>query len=65
MNSKPERIHRWDKPTLRKAFLFGAVLETIAIAPAVLSPWGHAGPEWPLAWLSVLVNAPGHYYSGF
>ena len=58
MNSKPERIHRWDKPTLRKAFLFGAVLEAIAIAPAVFSPWGHAGPEGLLALLSVFVHAP-------
>lgn len=65
MKSKPERMHRWDKPTLRKAFLFGAILEAIAIAPAVLSPWGHAGPEWLLAWPSVFVHAPGALLLGF
>lgn len=65
MISQSERIHRWDKPTLRKAFLFGAVLEAIAIAPAVLSPWGHAGPEGLLAWLSVFVHAPAALLLGF
>jgi hypothetical protein len=65
MSSKPERIHGWDKPTLRKAFLFGAVLEAIAIAPAVLSPWGHAGPEGLPAWFSVFVHAPAALLLGF
>jgi hypothetical protein len=59
MNSKPEPIHIWDSATLLKAFFYGAVLEAIAIAPAVLSPWGHAGPESLWGWLGLLLNAPG------
>ncbi len=59
MNSKPEPIHRWDRAILLKAFLFGAVLEAIAITPAVLSPWGHAGPESLWGWLGLLFNVPG------
>src|SRR5205807_4207699 len=61
MSSKPEALHSWDRATLVKALLFGAVVEAIAIAPAVLSPWGHAGPEWLLAWPSVFVNLPGGF----
>jgi hypothetical protein len=64
MSSKPEAIHSWDRATLLKASLFGAVIEAIAIAPAVLSPWGHAGPEWLLAWPSVFVNLPGGFLLG-
>lgn len=65
MNSKPEPIHRWDRPVLLKAPLIGAVVEAVALAPAVLSPWGHAGPEWLLAWPSVFFNAPGGLLLGF
>ena len=56
---RSESIHRWDRPTILKALLFGAIVEAIAIAPAVLSPWGHAGPKWLIAWPSVLFNIPG------
>ena len=61
MKSTSEPIHKWDRPTLLKAFLFGAVAEAVAIAPALLSPWGHAGPEGLLAWASVFFHLP----SGF
>ena len=61
MNSTPEPIHKLDRPILLRAFLFGAVVEAIAIAPAVLSPWGHAGPEWLVAWPSVFFNMPGGF----
>lgn len=54
-----EPIHRWDRPTLLKALLIGAILEVAAIAPAVLSTWGHAGPESLWGWLGLLLNAPG------
>jgi hypothetical protein len=54
-----ERIHRWDRVTVAKALIIGAAVEAVAIAPAALSPWGHAGPESWLGWLSVLFNLPG------
>jgi hypothetical protein len=54
-----ERIHRWDKSIAHRALIFGAMIEAVVIAPAVLSPWGHGGPEWLLGWLSVLLNLPG------
>lgn len=59
MGSKSEPIHSWDGPILLRAFLYGLVSEAVAIAPAVLSPWGHAGPESPWGWLGLLLNAPG------
>jgi hypothetical protein len=59
MISKTEPIHRWDTATLLKSLLFGAVLEAIAIAPIILSPWGHAGPESLWGWLGILLNLPG------
>lgn len=65
MSSKSEPIHKWDKPTLLKALLFGAVVEAVAIAPAIFSPWGHAGPEGLLAWLSVFFHLPAGYLLGF
>jgi hypothetical protein len=65
MKSKTEPIHCWDRAIVLKALLFGAVLEAIAIAPAVLSPWGHAGPEWLVAWPSVFVNIPAGLLVGF
>ena len=55
----PKRIHRWDRGTLFKALIIGATLEAVAIAPAALSPWGHAGPESLPGWLGVLLNLPG------
>jgi uncharacterized sodium:solute symporter family permease YidK len=61
MSAKAEPIHKWDRAVALKAFLFGAVLEAVAIAPAVISPWGHAGPESLFGWLSLLVNLPGLY----
>jgi hypothetical protein len=64
MSSKPEAIHSRDMGTLLRAFLFGTVIEAIAIAPAVLSPWGHAGPEWLLAWPSMFLNLPGGFLLG-
>ncbi len=63
MNSTPEPIHKWDARTLLKALMFGAVLEALAIAPAVLSPWGHAGPESNWGWLGLLLNVPGLFLS--
>ena len=59
MNFNSEPIHKWDSKTLLKAFLFGAALEAAAIAPAILSPWGHAGPESMWGWLGLMLNAPG------
>jgi hypothetical protein len=59
MIRKTEPIHHWDTATLLKAFLFGAVLEAIAIVPAILSPFGHAGPESVWGWLGILLNLPG------
>jgi hypothetical protein len=56
-----ERIHRWDKGTILKALFIGALIEALAIAPAALSPWGHAGPDTLLGWLSLLLNMPGIY----
>lgn len=54
-------IHRWDKDAILKALALGASIEAIAIAPAVFSTWGHAGPESFLGWLSILLNLPGMY----
>ena len=59
MNSKSEPIHSWDGPILLWSLLFGLASEAVAIAPAVLSPWGHAGPESLWGWLGLLLNAPG------
>ena len=59
MNFKPEPIHKWHSRTLLKALLFGAILEGVVIAPAVLSPWGHAGPESIWGWIGLLLNVPG------
>jgi hypothetical protein len=64
VKAKPEPIHRFDRPTLLKACLIAAILEAVAIAPAVVSPWGHAGPESLLGWLSLLVNLPGLFVFG-
>ena len=61
MRPKPEPIHKWDRAVVLKALLYGAVLEAFAIAPALLSTWGHAGPTSPLGWLSALLNLPGMY----
>ncbi|HEV7398542.1 MAG TPA: hypothetical protein VGN86_18660 [Pyrinomonadaceae bacterium] len=41
-----------------------AIIEAVAIAPGVLSPWGHAGPETTLGWFSVLFNLPGMFLVG-
>jgi hypothetical protein len=54
-----ERIHRWDSASATKALVISVILEAIAIAPAVLSPWGHAGPDTTLGWISILLNLPG------
>ena len=64
MRVRTEPIHQWDRATILKACLFAAVLEGVLIAPAVLSPWGHAGPEGLLGWLSVFANLPGGYLFG-
>ena len=57
-NYEREPIHKWDGFTLVKACLFGAILEALAIAPAILSPWGHAGPESLWGWLGLVLNLP-------
>jgi hypothetical protein len=54
-----EPIHRWDGYVLLKALLIGLALETTAFLPGVLSPWGHAGPESLLGWVSLLLHLPG------
>lgn len=59
-----KRIHRWDAGVVLKALAIGAVIEAVAAAPAALSPWGHAGPESMLGWLSVLLNMPGLFVLG-
>lgn len=59
MNFNPEPIHRWDGGALLKALMFGVLSESIFLAPAVLSPWRHAGPESLWGWLGLLLNAPG------
>ena len=59
MTPRSEPIHRWDRAAVVKALLIGAVVEAVAIAPVLLSPWGHAGPESMPGLLSVFVNAPG------
>jgi ABC-type sugar transport system permease subunit len=59
MNLSPEPIHRWDSKTVVKALLFGAVSEAVAIAPAIFSSWGHAGPESLWGWSGLLLNTPG------
>jgi hypothetical protein len=48
----------WDGPIQLKALLIGASLEAIAIAPALLSTWGHAGPESVWGWLGLLLSVP-------
>lgn len=52
-------IHQWDGRAAFRALGIGAVIEAIGILPAALSPWGHAGPESTLGWISVAVNLPG------
>jgi hypothetical protein len=64
LNAKTESIHRWDGSALLKASLIGASIEAVLIAPALLSPWGHAGPGGLLGWLSVFANLPGGYLFG-
>jgi hypothetical protein len=59
MSIKVEPIHRWDGSTIIKAFLAGAAIEALLIAPAALSPWGHAGPESFWGWVSLFLNVPG------
>jgi hypothetical protein len=54
-----DSIHKWESTTVVKALFVGAVVETVAIAPAILSPWGHAGPEAPWGWLGLVLNVPG------
>ena len=54
-----KRLHRWDRSIVLRALIIGATIEGIAIAPAAISPWGHAGPEWLLGWVSILLNLPG------
>ena len=44
--------------------MISVIVEAIAIAPAVLSPWGHAGPETTLGWISVTLNLPGMFVVG-
>ena len=39
--------------------MIGIVVETILLAPALLTPWGHAGPETLPGLLSFLLNLPG------
>jgi len=46
-----------------RAVGIGAVVEAVLIAPAVLLPWGHAGPETTVGWLSLIVNLPGFFVS--
>lgn len=59
MNLRTEPKHTWGDTLVLKSFFIGAIVEAVAIAPAVLSPWGHAGPESFWGWLGLLVNAPG------
>jgi hypothetical protein len=59
MTVRPDAIHRWDRSAFVKALSIGAVIEAVAIAPAFISPWGHAGPESTLGLLSVFANSPG------
>jgi hypothetical protein len=54
-----KRIHRWDRGVIFKSLIIGVTIEAIALVPAVLSTWGHAGPESWLGWLGVLLNLPG------
>jgi hypothetical protein len=46
-----------------RALGIAAVIEAMLIAPAWLLPWGHAGPETTVGWLSLLLNAPGFFVS--
>ena len=59
MSIRAEPIHRWDGTTIIKALLAGAVIEGLLIAPAILSPWGHAGPASFWGWISLFLNVPG------
>lgn len=61
---QPERIHRWDRQVFAKALVTVTALEILAILPAILSPWGHAGPETLWGWLGVLLNLPGIFVVG-
>lgn len=65
MKANKEPIHRWDGSVLVKALLIGLALETTAFLPGVLSPWGHAGPESLLGWISLLLHLPGLYILSF
>jgi ABC-type sugar transport system permease subunit len=58
-STKSKHLHAWDGKTLLKSILAGSVLEAAAIAPVILSPWGHAGPESLAGWLGLLLNVPG------
>lgn len=49
-------IARW---TILKSLIIGILLETILLAPALIAPWGHAGPETLPGLLSFLLNLPG------
>lgn len=53
------KIHSWDMATILKSVVVGILLETILLAPAFFTPWGHAGPETLPGLLSFLVNLPG------
>jgi hypothetical protein len=57
-------IHVWDGRSTLKALIAALATEVVLAAPAVLSPWGHAGPESALGWLSILVNLPGIFATG-
>jgi hypothetical protein len=35
------------------------------MAPAIFSPWGHAGPKGDLGWLSIFLNLPGIFLAGW
>jgi len=64
-NSKSKRLHAWDGKSVLKAILVGSVLEAAAIMPAILSPWGHAGPESLWGWLGLVLNVPGLFVIWF
>ena len=57
----PQPIHRWYRRAVLKALALGVILESVAMAPVALSPWGHAGPESLSGVLGLLLNLPGFY----
>ncbi len=59
MNSRTEAIHKWDNALLLRAFLCGFAIETIFIAPVLLTSWGHAGPDSLWGWIGLILNIPG------